>query len=122
MHRRSAPRTGAARICFTDLTIERANHTWCADITSIPARRGFLSLAALPAGVERVFLRADSALYDHSLIVFLDQRQVGFALSVPVSLGLRRRMQGLDEAAWHMECEDEGALRRRAALDYPLAA
>ena len=32
------------------------------------------ALAALPEGVDQVFLRADSALYDHSLMVYLDQR------------------------------------------------
>ena len=50
------------------------------------------ALAALPEGVERVYLRADSALYDHSLMVYLDQKRVGFALSVPVSPRLMRRM------------------------------
>ena len=29
------------------LMIERANHVWCADITSIPVRRGFLYLVAI---------------------------------------------------------------------------
>ena len=29
------------------LTIERANHVWCADITYIPMRRGFLYLVAI---------------------------------------------------------------------------
>ena len=76
------------------------------------------ALAALPEGVERVYLRADSALYDHSLMVFLDRRKVGFALSVPVSPGLLRRMQGLEEAAWRLEREDAGALRQWAVLDY----
>ena len=76
------------------------------------------ALAALPEGVERVFLRADSALYDHFLMVYLDRRKVGFAISVPVSPGLLRRMRGLDEAAWHWEREDEGALRHWAVLDY----
>ena len=61
------------------------------------------ALAALPEGVDRVFLRADSALYDHSLMVFLDRRRVGFAISVPVSSGLMRRMRALDEAAWQLE-------------------
>ena len=76
------------------------------------------ALAALPEGVERVYLRADSALYDHALMVYLDRRQVGFAISVPVSPGLLRRMQGLDEAAWQLEREDAGALRHWAELDY----
>ena len=76
------------------------------------------ALAALPEGVEQVYLRADSALYDHSLMVYLDRKKVGFALSVPVSPGLARRMQGLDEAAWQLERCDEGALRHWAVLDY----
>ena len=76
------------------------------------------ALAALPEGVEQVYLRADSALYDHSLMVFLDRRRVGFALSVPVSPGLAQRMQGLDEAAWQLERCDAGALCHRAVLDY----
>ena len=76
------------------------------------------ALAALPEGVEQVYLRADSALYDHSLMVYLDRRRVGFALSVPASSGLARRMRGLDEAAWQLERCDEGVLRHWAVLDY----
>jgi len=76
------------------------------------------ALAALPEGVEKVFLRADSALYDHGLMVMLDQRKVGFAISVPVSPGLKRRMTGLDEAAWRFEREDGDAVRHWAELDY----
>jgi hypothetical protein len=76
------------------------------------------ALSALPDGVEEVYLRADSALYDHALMVFLDQREVGFAISVPVSPGLRRRMAGLDEAGWTFEREDGGAVRHWAVLDY----
>lgn len=30
-----------------DLTIDRPNHVWCADITYIPMRRGFLYLVAV---------------------------------------------------------------------------
>ena len=49
----------------------------------------------------------------------LHQRQVGIAISLPpVSLGLMRRMQGLDEAAWQLEREDAGAFRHWAVLDY----
>lgn len=55
-------------------------------------------------------------------MVYLDQRQVGFALSVPVSPGLMQRMQELDEASWHLEREDEGALRHWEQLDYLPAA
>ena len=68
--------------------------------------------------MDRVFLRADSALYDHSLIVYLERRQVGFAISVPVSPGLMRRMQALDETAWHLDRCNKGALRHWAELEY----
>jgi hypothetical protein len=76
------------------------------------------ALAALPAGVAEVYLRADSALYDHRLMVFLDQRKVGFAISVPVSPGLGRRIAALDGAAWRFERADGEVLRHWAELDY----
>jgi len=76
------------------------------------------ALAALPEGVKEVYLRADSALYDHGLMVMLDQRDVGFAISVPVSPGLKRRMADLDAAAWSYEREDPDVVRHWAELDY----
>ena len=76
------------------------------------------ALAALPAGVEQVYLRADSALYAPSPMVYLDRQRVGFAFSVPVSSGLARRLRGLDEASWQLERCDAGALRQWVVLDY----
>ena len=38
------------------MTIERANHVWCADITSIPVRRGFLCLVAIMDWASRHIL------------------------------------------------------------------
>ena len=76
------------------------------------------ALGALPESVEKVHLRADSALYDHALMVFLDQREVGFAISVTVSDGLRRRIAALEESEWTFEREDAGAVRHWAELDY----
>ena len=76
------------------------------------------ALAALPAGVDEIYLRADSALYDHGLMVFLDQKKIGFAISAVVSPGLRRRMAALDEAAWHLQHEDGGVCKHWAELEY----
>lgn len=76
------------------------------------------ALEALPAGVEEIYLRADSALYEHALMVFLDRRKVGFAISVPISDGLARRIATQDEAAWRFEREDADAVRHWAELDY----
>ena len=76
------------------------------------------ALAALPAGVKQVYLRADSALYEHELMVFLDKRKIGFAISARVSEALRKWMQGLDAAAWHLEREDAEVVRHWAEIDY----
>ena len=38
------------------MTSERANHVWCADITSIPVRRGFLCLVAIMDWASRHIL------------------------------------------------------------------
>lgn len=35
------------RYLLRDLVIDRPNQVWCADITSIPMRRGFLYLVAV---------------------------------------------------------------------------
>jgi len=39
-----------------DLTIEKANHVWCSDITYIPLRRGFLYLVAIMDWATRAVL------------------------------------------------------------------
>ncbi len=50
-------------------------------------------------------------------MVFLDRRKVGFAISVPVTKGLGRRMAALREADWRLQREDAGATRHWAELD-----
>jgi hypothetical protein len=76
------------------------------------------ALGVLPESVDQVYLRADSALYDHALMVLLDQRKIGFAISVPVTKGLGRRMAGLAGSDWQLQREDARALRHWAELDY----
>ena len=76
------------------------------------------ALAALPEGVEQIYLRADSALYSHKLMVGLDQKGVGFAISVPIAEALAARIKALPEEAWQLERQDQGALRHWAELDY----
>ena len=76
------------------------------------------ALVALPAGVKKVYFRADSALYEHELMVFLDKREIGFAISVPMSRLLARRVKALDEVAWCLEREDADMVRHWAEFDY----
>ena len=58
-----APRTSAPHpehriwpYLLRGLTIERANHVWCADITYIPVQRGFLYLVAIMDWASRYVL------------------------------------------------------------------
>ena len=58
-----APRTGALHpehrvwpYLLREMTIERANHVWCADITFIPVQRGFLYLVAIMDWASRYVL------------------------------------------------------------------
>ncbi len=48
--------TGFIHICCGGLAIERPNHVWCADITYIPVRRGFLYLVAIMDWASRCVL------------------------------------------------------------------
>ena len=41
------PGTKSTRILLRNVAIERANQVWCADITYVPMRRGFLHLVAV---------------------------------------------------------------------------
>jgi hypothetical protein len=37
------------------------------------------ALAALPGGIDKIYLRGDSALYEHELMRWLDERAIGYA-------------------------------------------
>ena len=50
------PDTGSIRICCGRWSIDRPNQIWCADITYIPMRRGFLYLVAVMDWLTRKVL------------------------------------------------------------------
>ena len=43
------------------------------------------ALAVLPAGVDAIRLRADSALYEQTLLRWLEGRGIGYAISADMS-------------------------------------
>jgi hypothetical protein len=76
------------------------------------------ALAALPAGVAEVRLRGDSALYEQSLLRWLDARGVGYAISADMSRELAAALRALPESAWRAESEDSDAVRHWAEVPY----
>jgi hypothetical protein len=58
------------------------------------------AVAALPPGVEEILVRGDSALYEHELLRWLDERRIGFAVSADLSARLAAAIRALPEAAW----------------------
>ena len=48
-------------------------------------RRVVKALAALPGGLDKIYLRGDSALYEHELMRWLDAKAIGYAISADMS-------------------------------------
>lgn len=76
------------------------------------------ALAALPAGVERILLRGDSALYEHDLMSALDARGIGYAISADMSRQLAACIAALPEAHWKPYGEEVDAVREWAEVNY----
>lgn len=76
------------------------------------------ALAALPSGGESVLLRADSALYEHDLMEFLDERAVGYCISAMMSPQLRAQIEALGASHWHEAGREAGAVRHWAEVNY----
>jgi hypothetical protein len=76
------------------------------------------ALTALPAGVEQVFVRGDSALYEQSLLRWLEAKGVGYAISADMGRELLAAIRELPESAWQLEREDSDAVREWAEVLY----
>ncbi len=74
------------------------------------------ALAALPAGVETVRLRGDSALDEQSLLRWLEAKGIGYAISADLSRELAAAIRELPESTWRMEGEDGAAVRHGAEV------
>lgn len=58
------------------------------------------AVAALPAGIEKISLRADTALYDHRAIRWLHEQGVSFGISADMSPELRAACEATAEEDW----------------------
>jgi Transposase DDE domain group 1 len=76
------------------------------------------ALAALPPGVERIAVRADSAAYEQALLRWLEAAGHGYAISADMSRELAAALRALPETAWQIEREDGDAIRHWAEVAY----
>lgn len=76
------------------------------------------ALAALPGGIKKIYLRGDSALYEHELMGFLDGRAIGYAISADMSPQLAACVAALPEDHWKPDQEESDAIREWAEVNY----
>ncbi len=78
------------------------------------------AVANLPQGVERLFLRADSALYETEVLRWCedDAHPIAYAISADLSAQLKAETVRLPETAWQVEREEPDAIRAWAEVPY----
>ena len=64
------------------------------------------AIAALPGGVDKIYLRGDSALYEHELMRWLDAQAIGYAISADMSPQLAKCIAALPEDHWKADRRD----------------
>ncbi len=77
-------------------------------------------MAALPAGVEQIFVRGDSALYEQDVLAWCEQPScgIGYAISADMSPSLRTEITRLPETAWQLDRAEPDAIREWAEVPY----
>jgi len=76
------------------------------------------ALAALPGGIAKIYLRGDSALYEHELMRWLDEQAIGYAISADMSPQLAQSIAALPEDHWKRDREETDAIREWAEVEY----
>lgn len=90
---------------------------------NVPARMGNIRIlekafAALPAGVETVYVRSDSAFYGHKELRFLDGKKAGYGISAVMTPELRAAVERLAESDWKTITEETDAVRQWAEVAF----
>ena len=67
--------------------------------------------AALPGGIDKIYRRGDSALYEHDLMGWLDERAIGYAISADMSPQLSQCIAALPEDHWKLDRDETDAIR-----------
>jgi hypothetical protein len=76
------------------------------------------ALAALPKGVEEIYLRADSALYEQSVLRLCQDKKIGYAISADLSKELKQAILAIPEDSWQLDRDEGDALKQWAEVDF----
>ena len=84
---------------------------------NVPAGMGNVAvlkaaLQALPEGISKKYVRADSALYEHKTLRFLDREGIQFAISADLTRELRKEIEALAKDAWNSLPPREGGVAK----------
>jgi hypothetical protein len=90
---------------------------------NVPAKMGNIRIlekafSSLPAGVEKVYVRSDSALYGTKELRFLDDKNVGYGISAVINPPLKEEIEKLPESDWKLIDETTEATREWAEVAY----
>ena len=64
-----------------------------------------------PFTLAQTYLRGDSALYEHDLTGWLDERAIGYAISADMSPQLSQCIVALPENHWKLDRDETDAIR-----------
>jgi Transposase DDE domain group 1 len=76
------------------------------------------AVAALPPGITQTLIRGDSALYEHAVLAWCEERGIQYAISADLSPQLRAEILRLPETTWRPESEDLEAIREWVEVPY----
>lgn len=77
------------------------------------------AVAALPGKFDHIYVRGDSALYEHATLTFLEERRIGYAISADMHAPLQAAIMALPEQCWRLDRIDEaGRVREWAEVDF----
>jgi hypothetical protein len=72
----------------------------------------------LPRGIDKIYPRGDSALYEHDLRRWLDELAIGYAISADMSPQLAECIAALPEGHWKPDKPEIDAIREWAEVNY----
>jgi len=76
------------------------------------------AVESLPAGIERVRVRGDSALYEGNLLRWMERQHIEYAVSADMGDSLAAAIRALPEETWQTDREEADAVRQWAEVLY----